>query len=150
MYAKLALKNSKGQLLKQYHHVNLTTDFLLDCKVWLTFLKSPDLRLCRPFIDFFDKEETHQRLFFYSDASKNTEYGIGAVFNDSWVAGIRPKHFIAQADPSIEFLELYALTFVIVTWQKDDLLRNRRVTLFCDNESVMYMVNQSTSSCSQC
>ena len=53
--------------------------------------------------------------------------------------------------PSIEFLELFALTAAVVTWcQKDTSLHNRRIKIFCDNESVMYMVNASASTCSQC
>ena len=38
--------------LKQYHHVSLDREFLLDCEVWVEFLNhSQEVALCRPFVD---------------------------------------------------------------------------------------------------
>ena len=149
MYHKLATKDSRGRLLKQHHHVSLNKEYILDCKVWLNFLLQDNSGLCQPFMDF-DTTNTYCLTSFHSDTSKNEKFGIGAVFNNKWISGTWPINFIAQEDPSIAFLELYALTVAVVTWQKDRELRDRRVSLFCDNESVMYMINNSSSSCNQC
>ena len=59
--------------------------------------------------------------------------------------------FIRDQDPSIEFLELYALTCAITTWgERFRELQNRRITIFCDNEAVVFMVNSLALTCVQC
>ena len=50
--------------------------------------------------------------------------------------------------PSIEYMELFALCAAIFTWE--EMLRNRRMTIFCNNQSVVEMVNNMTSSCPHC
>ena len=42
-------------------------------------------------------------------------------------------------NPSIEYLELFALTAAVLTWGSK--LKNRRITIFCDNLSVVCMIN---------
>ena len=83
MYQKLKIIDSHGVLLKQHHHVSINSDFKRDCETWLQFLQSPDLRICRPYIDFLD--ESNQILNFYSDASKNSSLGMGAVYGNRWL-----------------------------------------------------------------
>ena len=56
-------------------------------------------------------------------------------------------NFVVQNEPSIEFLELFALLAGILTW--DEYLTETRVILFCDNMSVVHMVNNSSSKCGQ-
>ena len=52
-------------------------------------------------------------------------------------------------EPSIEFLELFALTAGILIWS--DKLRNiSQVIIFCDNQAVVSMVNNLTSGCQYC
>ena len=47
MYSKLKLRDGKGRLLRQYHHVQLNKQFLQDCWVWLTFLQNVSrVQLC--------------------------------------------------------------------------------------------------------
>ena len=58
------------------------------------------------------------------------------------------KDFILQENPSIEFLELYALVAVVLTWSM--LISNIRVITWCDNHSVMHIVNDAFSHCEQC
>ena len=47
--------------------------------------------------------------------------------------------FVDLHDPSIEFLELYAVTVAVVTWIYR--FRNRRIVLFCDNQAAVAMIN---------
>ena len=56
--------------------------------------------------------------------------------------------FIVGQDPSIEYLELFALTATVLNWIHR--FKNRRVILFCDNQSVVHMINNTSSSCRNC
>ena len=150
MYQKLSLTNAQGISLKQHQHVTLNADFLMDCMTWQQFLNSQNLGICRPFIDF--QQNSTQILNFTSDASKNYSLGMGAVFKNNWIVMRWNKKFIEEEDPSIEFLELFALTAAVTTWTqyKELKLLDRRITIFCDNQAVVSMVNNFASSCPQC
>ena len=152
MYAKLKLTDKDGKNLKQHHHVWLNQQFLEDCKMWKTFLVSGWLQLCRPFIDLDAGSRNSRILEFYSDSSKNAKLGMGAIFIEqgTWLVKRWNEDFINQENPSIEFLELYALVAAVCTWNGSDLLCNSRVTIHCDNQAVVYMVNNLASSCMQC
>ena len=151
MYNKLKTKTKDGILLKQYHHVSINADFKNDSKMWLRFLteKSWESRLCRPFVDFSD-DKNSVVLNFYSDASAKCDLGMGAIFNRNWIVKRWDHDFITKYNPSIEFLELFALVAVVLTWQHNPVLNNSRVEVFCDNESVKFMVNDSKSHCCNC
>ena len=105
MYDKLKLKDNSGNPLKQYHHISLDSDFKRDCKIWKTLLSSSEVRLCRPFVDVDGFKYAH-KINFYSDASMQ---GMGAVFKNRFIVGRWGHDFIHNENPSIEFLELYAL-----------------------------------------
>ena len=121
-----------------------------DCKVWKTFLESEDqLQMCRPFVDLNAKTYANV-LNFYSDASLNENFGFGVLFKNRWTYGRWGKDFVKQQKPSIEFLELFALVAGILLWGEDKDLTNMRAIVFCDNEAVVNMVNNSTSKCPKC
>ena len=152
MYAKLKIHKSDGSLLQQHHHVHLNTEFIQDCWIWLHFLDQAAMHqagVCRPFVDFAEHRIADD-LFFFTDASKNREYGIGGLFNNAWIYECWPVHFIAEQDPSIEFLELYALACALFTWKNSKELKNSRIGIYCDNQAVQSMVNNLASSCTQC
>ena len=54
----------------------------------------------------------------------------------------------ADLDPSIQYLELFALVAAVLAWISR--FQNRSVTIFCDNQSVVAMVNNTTSKCINC
>ena len=62
--------------------------------------------------------------------------------------GVWDDEFLDEMDPSIEYLELYALTVGVKLWLK--FFRNSRLVLFCDNQSVVHMVNNQSSKCKNC
>ena len=137
--------------LKFYHHVTMDVEFRNDCAMWLTFLKNANdnkALLCRPFIDFEDTMTTAEELQFFTDASKKETYGFGAVYGNHWTFGVWEKDFIRTHDPSIEYLELFALCIGIFSWGNE--LANRRVIVHCDNQAVVQMINNTTSSCVNC
>lgn len=81
----------------------------------------------------------------FSDASRSEILEFGAVCQDSWTFPQWPDSFIKSCNSSIAYLELYALVVGVKIWIKR--FRNRRIVLVCDNQSVVNMVNHTTSSC---
>ena len=153
MYLKLTTKGKNGKELKPHHHTYLNADFIQDCNVWLYFLQHAETchkSVCRPFVDFFPMEESAQILNFYSDAAKNEKFGIGAVHQNHWLYSRWPRNFLQQYNPSIEFLELYAVTVALYVWQNLPILNHGRVIIFCDNQAVQQMINKLSLSCVHC
>ena len=145
MYAKLKITDKSGNKLKPHYHVNLGKEFKTDCKVWMEFLSSSDENvLCRPFLDL-EMFKTLQELNFYTDALG--KIGYGCFFNGSWTCGHWSSKLLAM-EPSIEFLELFALCVAIITWENRR--KDMRTIIFCDNQAVVTMVNNTTSGCSAC
>ena len=89
---------------------------------------------------------TSKQICFYTDASG--KIGYGCFFNGKWAFREWDKVFLRKAKPSIEYLELFALTVGILTWA--DLLVNTRIVIFCDKQDVVQMVNNTTSGCKNC
>ena len=132
-----------GSNLQPHHHVKLTAENKLDLLMWRSFLEHPSA-ICRPFLDC--NEFMSQVLDMYSDASRNFELGFGAYCGPEWTFAQWNRRFMERCEPSIEFLELYTVAVAVLNWIK--LFNNKRVTLFCDNEAVVHMINSSTSKCS--
>ena len=150
MYDNINLRNNKGQVLKNHHHVTLTKGFLKDCAIWHWFLDiaaQDGILLCRPFLD--TEAFLHAaKLQFASDASLSRKLGMGAVFRNRWIVSKWGEKFIDKEKLSIEFLELYALVAGIMMWSK--FLSNCRIIVQCDNQAVIQMVNKLTTKCPQC
>ena len=85
---------------------------------------------------------------FYIDASGNPKLGFGCVFESTWTFGQWDYKFIIQNRPSIDYLELYALTVAIELWVPR--LENKHVVVFCDNQVVVNMINQAASPVKNC
>ena len=84
----------------------------------------------------------------YSDASRNFHLGFGAYCGSEWSVGQWDYEFCERYQPSIEYLELYAVTVGVLNWLK--LFKNMKIVLFCDNEAVVSMINNSSSKCKNC
>ena len=50
--------------------------------------------------------------------------------------------------PSIEYLELYGVAVAVRLWLKK--FKNSNIVLFCDNEAVVHMINNSAAKCKNC
>ena len=144
MYAKFSGPNV--QKLKPHHHIKLDKEFRWDCSMWENFLLNINA-VVRPFIDL-NSSITAETLNFYSDASANAQLGFGVIFGDEWTFGKWEENFVDECKPSIEFLELFTLCVGIYTWQNK--ITRTRVIVFCDNEAVVHMINNSSSSCEYC
>lgn len=120
-----------------------------DCETWIEFLLSPSA-VARPFMDF-EVTIKGEDVGLFADASRAVEgRGFGCYYRElgQWTLGTWEHKFIQECDPSIQFLELYALVVAIRLWGQN--FSNRRIEINCDNESVVAMVNHSTSKCPFC
>ena len=142
MYAKFTNLTTK---LKGHHHVKLDNEYKEYCKIWLSFLTKDNLlSVCTPFMDLTVRR-TAQELNFYLDAlASEVSGGLGCVFGKNWMKASWLEEFLKVKKPSIEYLELAALSMVVFAWGR--YLKHSRVEIFCDNKAVVSMVNNSTSS----
>ena len=133
-------------LKRPTHHTHITKQLRLDLEMWLKFLEYPDI-FSRPFLDF-TTSITATEISFFTDASRNPNLGMGGICGTSWMIKRWDYRFMIQEQPSIAYLELFALTACLIAWL--DRFRNQRIIVFCDNMSVVHMVNKNTSNCPQC
>ena len=131
--------------LKQHHHIKITQEHKLDLATWKFFLSQPAV-----FSRGFIKPEIHtaKMIDMYSDASRNFKLGIGAYCGPEWSYGKWDEEFCNKVEPSIEYLELFGVTVAVLNWLK--LFKNSKIVLFCDNEAVVHMINNSSSRCKNC
>ena len=115
-----------------------------DLLMWLTFLEHPSV-YCRPFLDFA-KTLHADEIDMFSDASG--KLGMGALCGQNWMYQMWDKKFLKDNKPSIEYLELFGVVAGVLTWIHQ--FKNRRIILFCDNKSVVDMINLTTTSCKNC
>ena len=147
MYAKIT---SKTKNLRQHHHVTLDSEFKSDCKIWTEFLMQADEQpemLCRPFVDL-SLELQAEEIDLYTDSSANLDLGFGGIFMNRWFFGKWGRSFMKKFNPSIQYLELYAVCMAVFIWI--DYFRNYRLVLHCDNKSVVGMINITSSGCPHC
>ena len=120
----------------------------LDLEMWKIFLHHHTV-LARPFLDFSGQGCLNaEKIFMFSDASGNYELGLGAICGTSWTFAQWPNKFCNMKKPSIEYLELFAVLTGVLLWIHR--FKNKRIILYCDNQSVVSMINNSTSSCRNC
>ena len=133
-------------ILKPHHHINLNAEFKLDLRMWSIFLKHPTV-FARPFFEF-DKEIYSTDINLYTDSAKRAGLGCGGYHYESWFIAQWEDEFLEVANPSINYLELFAVTVAVVLWIHE--YKNKQVTIFCDNMSVVHMINNNSSKCKNC
>ena len=131
---------------KPHHHIKITRENIEDLKLWRSFLCDQSA-YCREFIEF-SKIWTPEELDFYTDASGNFDLGCGGRYRNFWFILRWDKQFMKQKKPSIEYLELYAITVGLLLWMHK--FPNRQVQIYTDNESSMNMINNTSSGCRNC
>ena len=148
MYSKFSNILDGNTKLKPYHHVKLDNEFKFDCLVWKQFLESELSQVvCRPMLDLSEHVSAVE-LDFATDASAGETLGWGGVFGEHWIFGIWPPRFIKDKRPSIAYLELFALVASVIAYEEE--LKNIRINIQCDNQSLVEMVNSTTSKCPNC
>lgn len=146
---------AKYNNMKQYHHIRIDAELRADCRVWYQFLLNPR-NVSRPFLDF-EQHPVSEVLDLTSDASLNSKLGFAGVFKrpgnqgvkrTSWFVQRWPKSFIQSSKCSIEVAELLGACMAITIWAQE--LQSRRITMWCDNQAVVAMVNNTSSKCKKC
>ena len=102
-----------------------------------------DLNWWRAFLPYWNGVSMMHREVdtqLYTDSS---DLGIGGVYGDQWFMAKFADNSCDLRQKSINWRELFAIIKAIGTWCH--LLANKKVLLFCDNESVTYIVNSGTS-----
>ena len=132
--------------LKSHHHVRVSGEMRSDLTLWKSFLNHQSV-FCRSFMDF-GKLWHADEIDMYSDASKSAIRGFGATCNSEWLYSPWNGEFIRKYDPSIQYLELFAVTAGVLKW--GHLFANKRIVLFCDNKSSRDMINATSSKCRNC
>ena len=120
LYAKTThtYLTKEGKPLRAHHHVNLDVEFRNDCAAWTTFLEAGNKAgLCRPFVDV-EKFAYANAIEFFTDSSRGEDKGFGCIFGRRWAFGQWEHGFIKNYEPSIEYLELYALCMGVFIWGK--------------------------------
>ena len=126
------------------HHIRVNAEMREDLTMWLTFLKHPTV-FCRPFLDFSAVLVVDEIDMFSNAIGK---IGMGALCGDEWMFQLWNQEFLNTCHPSIEYLELFAVTAAVLTWIHQ--FRNKRIILFCNNQSVVDTINYTTTSCKNC
>lgn len=157
---------AKYRNLKQHHHIRVDRELRFDCLMWTEFLDNQQM-VVHPFVDLAEQLVADEFLFM-TDASRNPNLGFGGFialtqifgksefalrfkgeqYSNRWFHQNWEPHFIKGTNSSIEVCELFAAAIAITIFSK--FLANRRVTIFCDNQAVMHMLNKATSSCKKC
>ena len=127
-----------------HHHVRINREMREDLNMWIKFLRDPGV-YCRPFLDF-SQVLMADELQWTTDASGTI--GVGGTWDSHWFYGFWHKTFLSEQKPSIEYQELFGVMISIYLWGKH--FRNKRICLLCDNQGVVAMINNSTSSCKNC
>ena len=132
--------------LKKHHHIPINAEMRMDLELWQTFLRNPNI-YARGFLDMSTSISSVE-VDFYTDASANPELGCGGICGEKWFIMQWDEKFIKRYKPSINYLELYALTIAVMNWIH--IFKNQRIYIFCDNMSVVQMVNSTSSKCKNC
>ena len=129
--------------LKQHHHVKIDAETRCDLVIWQSFINDASI-YSRPFLDY-SRHLVANQLDFFTDASG--KHGFGGVCSNAWMYGVWPE-WLLQLKPSIEYQELYAVVAAALAWLSR--FSNNRIIIFCDNQSVVHMINNTSSSCPNC
>ena len=93
--------------LKQHHHIRISLENRLDLLTWKFFLQHSTV-YSRGFIQpSIDDAKT---LDWFSDASRNFNLEFGVYCGPKWIYSTWNTEFCEMVQPSIEYLELFALT----------------------------------------
>jgi hypothetical protein len=121
-----------------HHHIKLSKGFFKDLGMWEEFIQ--DWNGASFFIS--STWVTSDTLSLFTDASGSL--GFGGIFGAHWFQGHwEPQHQLGRPGISIAWQELFAIVVACQLWA--NVFSNRRILFFCDNESVVNIVNTKRS-----
>ena len=118
------------------HRIRIPKSARLDAVMWLSFLQ--EFNGITPILAHqWDGIET---LRMATDASST--FGYGAYFQRQWFLGAWP---VDLGRRSMALLEIFPIVLAIRTF--GEVLKNRRLIVFSDNEAVTRIINKQSSRC---
>ena len=121
-----------------FYKVKLTPQVKLDLLIWRQFLLNYNFKTF--LLDF--RWITSPQLHLFTDAASTL--GFGGVFGSHWFHGLWPQ---ACKNKNIALMELYPICLSFYLW--GPCLANKCITLHCDNQAIVAIINSSTSKDSQ-
>ena len=113
-----------------HHHISLNKDARADIAWWIKFLPTWNG------VEMFQEDIiTSVDLFLFTDAS---DIGMGGLFRDEWFSIKWPRH-LSSDYCSTNFQEIFAILTAVTTWAKK--LSNKQILFYCDNETVVKILN---------
>ena len=125
----------------KYFYVTLNSDAKEDLRVWKNFLEHRTGAVT--FMNFLEVKA--ENIDLATDASGTI--GLGVHYHDKFIQA-RWSNLFLDTQPSIALQELIAVAIAVKKFAPE--WRGRTIKLSCDNESVVAMINNLTSSCSRC
>ena len=135
-----------SKLTKPNHHVRINRESALDLATWKIFLEHPNI-YARNFTDF-DTDHDAIEIDMFTDSAKGENLGCGGICENDWFMLKWDKNFLQENNPSITYLELYAVTIAVVNWIER--FKDRKIALFCDNLAAVHMINNNSAKCKNC
>ena len=121
-----------SKTVKYLHfRIKLNRSFRADLNWWRSFL---------PYWNGISVIHRDVDTELYTDSS---DLGIGCIYRDQWFMVPFTDAISHLRQKSINWRELFAIVKAVATWCHH--LANKKVLLYCDNESVTYIVNSGTS-----
>lgn len=121
---------------KPFYSVRISPGAKLDAIMWQQFLTH--FNGTSAFLPASWQDSSN--LQFYTDASKTL--GYGAYFAGKWFYGQWPS---SANNWSIAVCELFPIVLGLMTWASA--MRQKKVTIWCDNKSVTEVINKQASHC---
>ena len=141
-FTKRVYKNFQG--IPKHRHIDLKQLVLTELWMWKLFLIH--FRGWKPIIH--PSVQKSQTVELFADASGNFNFGWGAWLPHvgAWMQAQWDVDFFNKFNPSIDFLELYALLARVVTWVPH--LTNCTMLFHADNTPTVHaLINKSSDSC---
>ena len=123
----------------RFHHIRLNKEFFKDLDMWKVFLANWNGRSF-----FLESSPTPTPdLELYTDAAGSI--GFGGYLQGKWFQGHWPPHMHLNRERgiSIEWQELFPIVVACSIWHP--LLTGKRLQFWCDNESVVSIINSGHS-----
>ena len=117
-----------------FYKISLTKQVKMDLLVWRHFLLNYNYRTF--LLDF--RWVSSPQLDLFTDAASTV--GFGAVFGAKWFHGLWASDCLGK---NIALLELYPICLALYLW--GPYLSNKCITLHCDNQAIVAILNSSTS-----
>jgi len=115
------------------HFVRISKEVKADLLVWQQFFQQYNGK------SFFLSDIWHDSISLQLFTDASGALGYGAVFGSHWCYGIWPREWLGL---NIAILEFYPIVLSLFLWGEH--IRDKCITFFTDNESLVYVINKSS------